>query len=158
MGVSRNKIVWLAIVLLGLLLLIVPTAADKMFVQTYSSSFNTSVNATPTEGGNVSVGVDTGKHLRFGRAPTDSNITKFINLSVSGPTLITVQTSGTIKPFLNHNKGIYIQKPGREEIAFKVSPTTPGYYTGTITINYHTLKQPNSRLGKAWLALKSRFY
>ena len=142
-----------AVILVLAAVFVAPAAADAVFLKKSEAVFRASAGISAPQN-NLSLGIDAGKSLNYGRVPKGTNITKHIEFSVARPTEFTVTARGNITEQLVYDSPVYVESTAR--IPMKLAAREEGYYKGKIVLTGETLKQ-DSRMGERWLAFKSQY-
>lgn len=115
----------------------------------YSSSVT--VYSLENNSSDVNLGVNAGKNLDFGQIPEGTNVTKKISVETSVPSRVEIKASGNISKYLKIPETVTVE--GETVVPVKISPESPGDYSGTITMK---ITVPRGELGKTWMDIRSQ--
>lgn len=115
----------------------------------YSSSVT--VYSLGNNSSDVNLGVNAGKNLDFGEIPQGTNVTKKISVKTAVPSRVQIKASGNISEYLEMPETVTVE--GEKVVPVKISPESPGTYTGIITMR---IKVPRGEIGKKWMEIRSQ--
>lgn len=133
-------------------LLAAPVVADRTLLQKQEIEYNVSAKVVPRQK-NISVGVDAGRNMNFGKIPRKNNVTKFINISTGRTYNLDITVDGNISKYLkfkDSNKGT-----GTNNIPVEMVGAETGNYTGSLKLEITT---PKNSQGETWMELKQKFF
>lgn len=118
-------------------------------VESQSANYSTYANVTEP-GENISVGIETGEGMDFGRLVEGTNMTKTLELGAGNDTLtyVEVSTEGNISEYLDFDQAQLFMNS--TDIAVMMEGRKPGYYEGTILLD---IKTAVNNWGERWLEL-----
>jgi len=135
-------------VLIGLMLVMAMSlvyAQDQITKQ--NESYDTYANVSSADGQNLSVGIESGRELSYGKLVEGTNMTKTLQLSSDRLTLAEVSSEGNISGGLEYEDQLFVNDT---EIPVKYVGSEPGYYEGEILLD---LKTAQNWWGEKWLEL-----
>ena len=135
------------------LLLAVPAVADRTLLEKNSISYDLSAEIVKRKQ-NISVGVDAGNNMNFGKVPKQNNITKFINISAKTGYKIEIETEGNISEQLRYRDEL-LKDGGASKIPVELIGNRIGNYTGSMKL---TITTPKNMPGERWLKIRERLF
>jgi len=121
-------------------------------INSQSESFSTYANVTEP-GENISVGIEAGEGLSFGRLVEGTNMTKTLELASNNDTLtyVEVRAQGNISEYLDFEQAHLFMNS--TDIEVMMEGREPGYYEGEILLD---IKTAVNNWGERWLDLLYR--
>lgn len=144
----RNEIAF-GVIMVAVLGGIVMYGYSQSNINTQSANYTTYANVTePTE--NISVGLETGGGMKYGRLVEGTNLTKTLELASGNDTLtyVEVSTEGNISEYLHFDEEHLFQN--NTDIGVKMEGRNQGYYTGDIFLD---IKTASNMWGETWLEI-----
>lgn len=145
---NRNEIAF-TIIMISILGGIAAYGYSQSNINAQSANYTTYANVTDSDG-NISIGLETGEGMEYGRLVQGTNLTKTMELA-SGDEKITyveVSTEGNISDYLNYKEKHLFQN--RTDIPVKMDGREQGYYTGEILLD---IKTASNMWGETWLEI-----
>lgn len=136
------------------LLLAVPAVANRTLLDSQIINYNMSAEIVRRKQ-NISVGVDAGKNMNFGKVPKQNNITKFINISAKDPYHIKVDTDGNITEQLRYRDELLKKEGGSSSISVELIGNKVGNFTGNLKL---TVTTPKYGPGERWLSIREKLF
>lgn len=130
-----------------------PFIIDETSVKVHQQSFKANATVLDADSNSTTLGMNADPNLEFGKLPQNSNVTKFINVSVAEKSYLSISSEGNISRMLEYDDRMYFE--GSKEIPVEVRGREPGNYTGTVELRFQV---PENRIGGYWLDLKYRLH
>lgn len=142
---SREAAVGLA----SVLVLVALSAGVESQVDRQEFTYNAAVSASYFNDSNTTLGMNVERDLQFGRAPVGAAIHKELNLSAPVPTRVDFSSDGNISEVVRLPPTRVVE--GRRSFRTSVNLTSPGNYSGKITVR---TAAADGRLARTWLGLQ----
>lgn len=138
-----------AVGLVSVLALVALSVGVESQVDRQEFTYNAAVSASYFNGSNTTLGMNVDSDLQFGRAPVGAAVHKSLNLSAPAPTRVDFSSEGNISEVARLPSTRIME--GRESFRVSVNLTSPGNYTGKITVR---TAAADGRLAREWLGLQ----
>lgn len=138
-----------ALIILLVLVFSFSASANNITVENIEI-FNVTSEQDMRTGGNISVGLETGGGMKYGRLVQGTNLTKTLELASGNDTLtyVEVTTEGNISEYLHFEDKHLFQNT--TDIEIKMGGGSQGYYTGDIFLD---IKTASNIWGETWLEI-----
>jgi len=152
MKIKSENLLAIVVILVSIGIGLTPLAIQKTSFDTANVNFNASVNVVkPVKVNNTHVGVNADPTMHFGNMPVNTNLTKWVQVSVDRRSEVDIETTGNISRLLSYRSPRIIE--GNSRIPIRVRSKELGYHDGKVTV---TVLRPNNRWGRMYLDVKTR--
>lgn len=137
-----------------ILILLIALAATYVSIDYTEVEQNYHANASiisEDESENLTVGIDAGQNLNFGKVTEGNNVTKTLNIYSPRKSVAVLDSNGNISEFLAYEEVVFFE--GNESVEIEMITKDSGQFEGDLNLRIYVSE---NRVTDEWLKLRER--